>query len=1676
MSSLSPAAPAAVGAQVVALRGLLAFAALSALLPSPVAAQFAITPSGDATTLANALLGSGGAVTITSATYTGAATASGTYTSGPLSIADGIIITSGSATNALPPNASGSTTTSNGLPGDTLCSQLTSPQSSLDAARLDLVFDLALGFDGISFQLIFGSEEYPEFVGSTFNDSVGVWLNGTTLADQVAFDPGGSPININGPFFASAQVVTPPTNGMEYDGSTPLLTAQTGLVGGSTGNTLSIVVCDAGDRSYDSGALLSGLAGCVGNDCDTGVVLCEDVNSDSDAEDSCTDCDDNDANVFTGAPELCDALDNDCDGIVPADEADGDGDGEAGCDGDCDDTNASINTSASEICNGLDDNCDLVVPADEADGDGDGFAPCDGDCDDNNANVFPGGPELCDGLDNDCDGVVPANEIDGDGDGVTLCQGDCDDNDGGNFPGNTESCDGADNDCDGSVPADEIDGDGDGESPCEGDCADGDAAINTSAAELCDGIDNDCNGTPDFAGGEGDGDGDGSLACADCDDADAANFPGNAEACDGQDNDCNTLADFAGETTDLDGDASLACADCDDADAANFPGNVEACDGQDNDCNLIADAVGGEFDGDADGSLSCVDCDDADPANLPGNVEICDGQDNDCDTDTTFFPSEEDLDGDDSPACADCDDTDPLNSPDFAESCDGLDKDCDGVVPDTEIDDDGDGAADCEGDCDDTDPTVIGGTPEICDGLDNNCDTVVPVDEIDDDGDGMSECEGDCDDADPTAFAGAPELCDRIDNDCDGALPADELDGDGDTQTPCEGDCNDADATVSLGAVELCNAVDDDCDGVVPADETDSDGDGTSECDGDCDDAEPTVYAGAPELCDGLDNDCNGVVPADEVDVDGDGVSECQGDCDESNPTVHASAPELCDGLDNDCDGVVPSDEADLDGDGVPDCQQVGDDDDSAIGDDDDSAVGDDDDSVGDDDDSVGDDDDSVGDDDDATNDEDPIDGDDDDSTIGETGGCNCPNAGQTPPVFDIQGSGVECEDCYASLSGPSSRRGTLAMVLGLGLVGLVRRRRSANVIVPAVLVAALLLPVIASAAEPDLGFHPTAQRRSFIVVRDATHRPDIDLTAQLGVDYTLRPLEAGEGYGPHALSIIDHQLGLDLGLSLGLTERLQIGLRVPFLNVQGGPDEGFEHAMAFGHSGRRVGFGDVGVDIAVGVLQQGLDDSPLSLTVVPRFVFPTGQADMWEGGGAMYAGGDLAIGGRWGVLHAMGNFGFAVALNEVGVVTVHRDNRSPREIGGSLGWDDHFRWGVGVGLSLAKGQIEPQVELVGSTVIAPEFLADANSTPFAPATSPLEILVGALIQPHKTGPVWFRVGAGRGMTPGFGSPDLRVFANVGVDVLLKKRGEDEVEVVQEEPSPEAGPAQLAVDVQYRGKHLADTAVVLRETEGEERRVTVGNEALVLEVEPNSAWTGAASRDCLNGTGSAAVDDVEGQLIVTMEADRTVPIDFDLRDKQGESVPDATVRWNQDPNCIGCVPEEKAAIASGQLRQMVCPGEHEVYIEKPGYRIVRSVITADAGTAHQIGVEMAESQVELGDNQIIILQKVYFDFDLADLQTRSNELLDEVADTIRAHPELGRLEVAGHTDARGDDAYNQSLSQRRAEAVLQYLVRKGVDSTRLTAVGYGETKPLDTNDTDAGRDKNRRVEFTILGE
>ena len=464
----------------------------------------------------------------------------------------------------------------------------------------------------------------------------------------------------------------------------------------------NLEACDGQDNDCDGD--VDGLDADVPDTDLDGVNDCDDCDpadeSNFPGNDEVCDGQDNDCDGDVDEPDAVDAP-------TWYEDADGDGYGNAAvtvvsCDQpsgyvanptDCDDGDATVNPGAAEICNHVDDDCngwvDDGLPTTDwyQDADGDGYGDAGGipitdcmavpgyvadssDCDDSNPSVNPDADEYCDGIDNDCDGTVDEADAldastwyqDADADGygnaaVTLVQcdqpsgyvadaTDCDDTNGAINPGEAEICNHIDDNCDGV--ADEglattdyypdIDGDGFGDAnaapvadcmPISGyvtdatDCDDADAAIYPGASEYCDGVDNDCDGTIDepdavdaatwYADADGDGYGDPNsttTACTqpsgyvadytDCDDSEAPIYPGATETCNSADDDCNGLIDDNA----VDGDWYATDAD---GDGFGDPGSLAwGCSGIDNewDCDdtdptepVVTDAVNGSLGG-----------------------------------------------------------------------------------------------------------------------------------------------------------------------------------------------------------------------------------------------------------------------------------------------------------------------------------------------------------------------------------------------------------------------------------------------------------------------------------------------------------------------------------------------------------------------------------------------------------------------------------------------------------------------------------------------------------------------------------------------------------------------------------------------------------------------------------------------------------------------------------------------------------------------------------------------------------------------------------------------------------------------------------------------------------------------------------------------------------------------
>lgn len=179
------------------------------------------------------------------------------------------------------------------------------------------------------------------------------------------------------------------------------------------------------------------------------------------------------------------------------------------------------------------------------------------------------------------------------------------------------------------------------------------------------------------------------------------------------------------------------------------------------------------------------------------------------------------------------------------------------------------------------------------------------------------------------------------------------------------------------------------------------------------------------------------------------------------------------------------------------------------------------------------------------------------------------------------------------------------------------------------------------------------------------------------------------------------------------------------------------------------------------------------------------------------------------------------------------------------------------------------------------------------------------------------------------------------------------------------------------------------------------------------------------------------------------------------------------PSTVNAVSDAAGAF---QLDQ-VTPGTYAVRVEAEGYLVKLDQLEVVADNTARPQLVLTEkprhSVVDLRENEIVITKQINFVTNKATIRPDAEPILVEVADVMLRNPQIQLIEIQGHTDDRGRPDRNMTLSQERAESVRQWLLGAGIAADRFEARGYGQTQPIDSNKTAAGRTKNRRVQFII---
>ena len=357
----------------------------------------------------------------------------------------------------------------------------------------------------------------------------------------------------------------------------------------------------------------------------------------------------------------------------------------------------------------------------------------------------------------------------------------------------------------------------------------------------------------------------------------------------------------------------------------------------------------------------------------------------------------------------------------------------------------------------------------------------------------------------------------------------------------------------------------------------------------------------------------------------------------------------------------------------------------------------------------------------------------------------------------------------------------------------------------------------------------------------------------------------------------------------------------------------------------------------------------------------------------------------------------------------------------GEEAFGSELTFSAAVGLRALDKKLIVGPEVFGSTVVS-----DGGDGAFKKRTTPLELVFGGK---YRVTPDW-RVGAavGPGLSRGVGAPQVRVLASIEWFPAMEKA---------------AGPSD-------------------RDKDG------------ILDADDACPDTPGVRTDDPKTNGCPPAD-------APSDRDKDGILDVD------DACPDVPGVKNDDPKKNGCPPPKdsdgdgitddvdacptEAGVANVDPSKHGCPAPKDT--DGDGILDAEDACPDKAGPADPDPKKHGCPKAQIDKGQIKIIEQVQFATNSAKILPASDPVLNAVLEILRDHPEITKVNVEGHTDNRGGKGYNKDLSKRRAASVAKWLVDKGIEAKRLSSAGFGMERPLDSNDTEDGRQKNRRVEFHI---
>jgi OmpA-OmpF porin, OOP family len=524
-------------------------------------------------------------------------------------------------------------------------------------------------------------------------------------------------------------------------------------------------------------------------------------------------------------------------------------------------------------------------------------------------------------------------------------------------------------------------------------------------------------------------------------------------------------------------------------------------------------------------------------------------------------------------------------------------------------------------------------------------------------------------------------------------------------------------------------------------------------------------------------------------------------------------------------------------------------------------------------------------------------------------------------------------------------------------------------------------------------------------------------------IDYAHNPLVVSTRSGPTLGAIVGNQLFLHLSGSFSLWDRLNVNLDVPLALAQSGDNPSGGGFSFSSPSGGQIG------DLRVGLRLRILGDyhDTFQLAVGGYVWFPTGARDSFVSDEYVRGAPQLIAGGRGDRL-----------VWSAAVGTEFR----PSQRFAAIPQGTMMRFGGGVGF-LVDGKRHLQ--------IGPELSAALTLDGVNNQTTNVEVLVDAryrVIDDLEIG-----LGVGPGLTRGIGTPDLR-----GIVMAA----------YTPEQNPKAPPPP-----DRDGDGIPDSLDACPDKAG-----VTSDDAKKNGCPPDRDGDGIPdSLDACPDKAGVTSDDAKKNGCPPDRDGDGIPDSLDAcPDKAGVTSDDAKKNGcpsDRDddgvPDSLDACPD-KVGVTSNNAKKNGCPPDYD----EDGIADAVDACPDRRGDPNPDPAKNGCPTVEVGTKEIFILDQVEFDTGKATIKESSDSLLDKVANVLKEHPELAKIEVQGHTDNRGPAALNKNLSRERAEAVRKALIKRGLADNRLTSRGYGQDKPIDTNDTEEGRQKNRRVQFVIM--